>query len=209
VVSDPGLPQRRGDLADLIRSARNGSPEALGRLFEEYRPYLLLVANQELPCELRAKAGGSDLVQETFLQAQAHFDRFRDVGEAELLAWLRRILLNNAANLRRHCCATDKRQLARELALADGWAGGVPNVAAPDPSPSSLVAAQEQDGVLRQALERLPEEYHRVVMWRNYDRLPFDEIGRRLDRSAEAARKLWVRAVEQLQQGLSTTDEPR
>jgi RNA polymerase sigma-70 factor (ECF subfamily) len=82
-------------------------------------------------------------------------------------------------------------------------------VAAPDPSPSSLVAAQEQDAVLRQALERLPEEYHRVVMWRNYDRLPFDEIGRRLDRSAEAARKLWVRAVEQLQQGLSTTDEPR
>ena len=46
-MSDPGLPQRRGDLADLIRSARNGSPEALGRLFEGYRPYLLLVGHQE------------------------------------------------------------------------------------------------------------------------------------------------------------------
>jgi RNA polymerase sigma-70 factor (ECF subfamily) len=209
VASDPGLPQWRGDLADLIQSARHGSPAALGRLLEVYRPYLLLVANQELSPWLRAKAGASDLVQETFLQAQAHFDRFRGDGKGELLAWLRRILLNSAANLRRHYCGTDKRQLARELPLADSWAEGVPDVAAPGPSPSSLVAAREQDAGLRQSLARLPEGYRRVVMWRNYDRLPFDEIGRRLGRSAEAARKLWVRAVEQLQHGLSTADEPR
>jgi RNA polymerase sigma-70 factor (ECF subfamily) len=194
-------------VAEWIRLARNGSAEALGRLLEECRPYLLLVANQELPSELRGKAGASDLVQETFLQAQGHFDGFRDDGEVELLAWLRRILLNNVANHKRRYCGTDKRQLAREVPLADGSAADALGVRAPDPSPSSLVAAQEQDAALCRALERLPEEYRQVVTWRSYDRLPFDEIGRRLGRSPEAARKLWVRAVEQLQQELATTDE--
>jgi DNA-directed RNA polymerase specialized sigma24 family protein len=37
-----------------------------------------------------------------------------------------------------------------------------------------------------------------VVRWRNDDRLPFEEIGRRLGSSEEAARKVWVRALEQL-----------
>jgi RNA polymerase sigma-70 factor (ECF subfamily) len=209
VASDPRLPRAGSDLEDWIRSARNGSAEALGRLLEECRPYLLLVANQELPPGLRAKAGASDLVQETLLQAQGHFDRFRDDGEAELLAWLRRILLHSASNLRRRYCGTGKRQLGREVPLADNSAAGAPEVAAADPSPSSLAAAQEEDIVLRRALEQLPEDYRRVVTWRNYDRLPFDEIGRRLGRSAEAARKLWVRAVEQLQQGMGTSDKPR
>jgi RNA polymerase sigma-70 factor (ECF subfamily) len=192
-------PLRRGNVDEWIRLARNGSVEALGRLLEECRPYLLLIANQELPPGLRGKAGASDLVQETFLQAQGHFDRFRDDDEAALLAWLRRILLNNAANLKRRYCATDKRQVGRELPLADDSATVGFDVSAPGPSPSSLVAAEEEDAALRRVLEQLPEGYRQIVMWRNYDRLPFDEIGRRLGRSAEAARKLWVRAIELLQ----------
>jgi RNA polymerase sigma-70 factor (ECF subfamily) len=189
----------------LIRSARNGCPEALGRLLEECRPYLLLVANQELPARLRGKAGASDLVQETFLEAQGNFDRFHDQGEAELLAWLRAILLNNVSNLRRRYLATDKRQVERELPLARGNFRAH-DMAASAPSPSSVAVARERDTALRQALERLPEESRQVVMWRNYHRLPFEEIGRRLGRSAEAARKVWVRAVERLQQELNTPD---
>jgi RNA polymerase sigma-70 factor (ECF subfamily) len=190
---------------DLIRLARNGSPDALGRLLEECRPYLLLVANQELPAKLRGKAGASDLVQDTFLEAQGNFDHFRDHGEAELLAWLRAILLNNVANLRRRYLATDKRQVNREQPLGKG-SPGARDMPAATPSPSSVMAAREQDHALRQAMERLPEEYQHVITWRNYHRLPFEEIGRRLDRSAEAARKMWVRAVERLQQELGTSD---
>src|SRR5262249_36480353 len=143
---------------------------------------------------------------ETFLQAQHNFDGFRDGGEAELLAWLRRILLNDIANLKRRYCGTDKRQIQREVPLGDGSSECVADVPAADRSPSSLVASREQDAALGRALERLPEDYRRVVTWRDYDRVPFDEIGRRLDRSAEAARKLWVRAVEQLQQELETSN---
>jgi RNA polymerase sigma factor (sigma-70 family) len=76
-------------------------------------------------------------------------------------------------------------------------------------SPSSAAAAREQDEALRRAVERLPEDYRAVIRWRGYERLPFAEVGRRLGRSAEAARKLWARAVEELKQALEPPDEPR
>ena len=59
--------------------ARQGSLDALGRLLESCRNYLLLLANQQLREDLQAKAGGSDLVQDTFLEAQRDFRAFRVV----------------------------------------------------------------------------------------------------------------------------------
>src|SRR4051794_15901537 len=89
-----------------LRAARQGSATALGRLLEECRPYLLLVANQELTPDLQAKLGGSDLVQETFLEAQRDFADFEGENAVVLLGWLRRMLLNNVANVERHYTRT-------------------------------------------------------------------------------------------------------
>ena len=100
----------KGEFSRCLEAAA-GSPEALGSLLEMCRPYLLGVGNQQLEMDLQAKAGASDLVQETFLEAQRDFRGFHGGNEAELLAWLRQILLNNFANLRRHYRDTDKRDL--------------------------------------------------------------------------------------------------
>jgi RNA polymerase sigma-70 factor (ECF subfamily) len=94
---------------ELIGSARNRSQEALGRLLDACRPYLLLVANQQLRPELRAKVGPSDVVQETFLRAADKFVQFQGSTEPELLAWLRRILLNHLANVGVELSQTRKR----------------------------------------------------------------------------------------------------
>ncbi len=67
----------------LIEVARQGDPVALGRVLETFRDYLLLVANEELEPDLRAKLGGSDLVQETFLGAQRDLTSFRGKTETE------------------------------------------------------------------------------------------------------------------------------
>ena len=60
---------------------------------------------------------------------------------------------------------------------------------------------------LQLSIQKLPGHYQDVIRWRNYDRASFEDIGTRLERSAEAARKLWVRAVELLQQELDATHE--
>src|SRR5262249_48816230 len=86
------------DVAQLLYAARAGSPEALGQMLEACRCYLLGIADREFDAGLRAKGAPSDLVQETFLEAQRDFAQFQGSTEAELLAWLRRMLLHNLAN---------------------------------------------------------------------------------------------------------------
>ena len=60
-----------------------------GSWFEACRTYLLLVANRELPSDVRPKVGASDLVQDTFLDCHRSFGLFKGDTEAGLLAWLR------------------------------------------------------------------------------------------------------------------------
>jgi RNA polymerase sigma-70 factor (ECF subfamily) len=60
----------------------------------------------------------------------------------------------------------------------------------------------EQDEALQAALGRLPADYRQVITLRYHEQLSFEEIGRLLQRSPDAARKLWARAVERLQEEL-------
>jgi RNA polymerase sigma-70 factor (ECF subfamily) len=192
------------NLAHWLPAARAGSPEALGQVLEACRAYLLVVAQRELDPALHAKGGASDLVQETFLEAQRDFPQFRGDSEAELLGWLRRMLLNNLASFTRQYRATDKRSIDREVKLAPDpsssqWDGGV---RADSPSPSEQAVDQEQAQALAHAVERLPEDYRQIVTLRYYEERSFDEIAQRMQRSPNAVRKLWARAVERLQQEL-------
>lgn len=192
------------DATQWLPAARAGSREALGKVLEAARQYLLSIARQELDTDLRAKNSPSDVVQETFVEAQRAFGHFQGDTEDELLAWLRQLLLHRVGKLRRHYRDTQKRRLAREVALggddsSDGPAG---ELAANMLSPSGQAMEHEQDQALQAALGRLPEDYRRVITLRYQEQLPFEEIGRLLQRSPDAARKLWARAVEQLHEEL-------
>jgi RNA polymerase sigma-70 factor (ECF subfamily) len=184
-----------------LESARSGSSDALGRVFELCRQYLLLVANRELDSDLQAKIGPSDLVQESLLEAQRDFGRFHGATEADLRAWLRRILLNNVANIREHYRATQKREVSREVSLDGVLDGsGADLLVAGEPTPSKQAAAQERNEELERALAQLPDHYAEALRLRHQENCSFEEIGQRTGRSAEAARKVWARAVEQLKQ---------
>ena len=74
-------------------------------------------------------------------------------------------------------------------------------------SPSRQLMAAEQAASLRAALIRLPDDYRQVILFRNIERLSFQEIGERMHRSNEAARKLWVRAVDRLRELLGAGNE--
>ncbi len=185
-----GVP--RDAFAADIAAARQGCEEALNRLFRECRSYLLMVANQVLPAELRAKTGPSDVVQETFLQVKKNFDRFQGSSESELLAWLRGVLLNNVHDVSRHFLGTEMRQVRREVSLNHGLSdadlGCVVDVVVP--SPGSQLVADEEAARLNAALGRLSGDYRRVIVLRNWEERSFAEIGEAFGRSAEAARKL-------------------
>ena len=190
-----------------LAEARGGSLEALGQVLEACRGYLLRIAGRRLSADLRSKGGASDLVQQTFLDAQCQFERFQGESEKELLAWLRQILLHNLAHFQRRYRAAAKRDLSREAPLpgeassTDGGAG----LATQTPSPSEEMVAREEAQAVQQALERLPDEHRQVLSLRHQEQLTFEEIGRQLGRSTSGARALWLRAVERLNDELGTS----
>jgi RNA polymerase sigma-70 factor, ECF subfamily len=196
-------------IARWLPDARAGSREALGRALDACRGYLLLIAQSELGPELRAKGGASDVVQETLVDAYRDFARFGGQSEAELLHWLRRLLLNNLADFARLYRESGKRQLGREVGLDDGGssAGRGGGLAAPGPSPSGEALAHEQGEEVRAALERLPDDYRRVILLRYQEAQPFEEIGAALGLTANAARKLLMRAVARMRQELGEEAE--
>lgn len=187
-------------LASHLAAARAGSSEALGLALNQCRPYLLDAARQALGTALQSKGGASDIVQETFLEAHRRFPRFEGDTASQLRAWLRCLLLHRAAKLGRRYRCTRKRQLAREIPFntVNARLTRPSQIVAVTPTPSVQMMADEQVACLRATISRLPEDYRHVIALRYQEGLSFEEVGRRLDRSPDAARMLWVRAVDRL-----------
>src|SRR6516165_6513490 len=106
------------ELDNLLRQARAGDGAALGRLLEQYRNYLSVLARLQIDRRLQGKVDGSDLVQETFLKAHRGFGEFRGATEAELAGWLRQILATTLANVVRHYYGRRRRDVRLERQLA-------------------------------------------------------------------------------------------
>jgi RNA polymerase sigma-70 factor (ECF subfamily) len=196
-------PQGDG-VEQLLAAARAGSREALGEALQAYRAYLLLIAQRELDPELRAKGGASDLVQETFIDAQRLLKTFEGSTAGPWAAWLRELLLNNLTDFERRFRATGKRSVSREVCQGTSNSGAERAAEAVDDnaSPSMRSMSAEQTGALERALDRLADDHREVLLLRYQGDMSFEEIGRRLGRSANAARKLWLRALRKLEQQL-------
>lgn len=181
----------------------------MGQLIDRIRPYLLKIANEKMDPGLRRKIGASDIVQETMMTAHRYVTKFTGDSEAEWKAWLRTIVVNDIHNVRRKFRGTEKRQLDREVGIHGDSQSSSPGIDIPraGPTPRSEAAMNEESLRLREAMERLPDEYRQVLQLRNWERLPFEEIGDQIGRSSEAARKLWSRAVARLQEELGDHGE--
>lgn len=189
-------------VADLLAQARQGDPDGRDRLFAACRHYLQVVASAQVDDWMRAKVDSSDLVQLTLLEAHRDFARFEGQTTAEWLAWLRRIMAHNAADAVRHYRGAAKRQARREISLdqnVDDEGQGRIDPPAADPTPSAQFALRDSELRVAAALAELSEDHRQVIMLRNLQRLPFDEVARRMERTRPAAQMLWMRAIKKLQ----------
>jgi RNA polymerase sigma-70 factor (ECF subfamily) len=183
-------------LESLLENARAGSSDALGALFEQFRPFLYVLARNAQRSRLRAKYDESDLVQDTYTAAYEEFRQFRGRTPQELLAWLQRILERLSLN-RINYFQQIKRDVGRELSL-DGphfeHAGGT----TPDPrneTPSKAAMRKERIEVARRALLSLPARYRVIIELHLLENRNFDSIANLLDLSTDAVRKRWRRGL--------------
>jgi RNA polymerase sigma-70 factor (ECF subfamily) len=185
----------------LLRAAQGGDRAALGKLLDFYRPALVEVAGYSLPGNLRGKLSKSDIVQQTFLEAQQQLSSFHGDTPAMFGGWLRTAMVNNVRDQMRHYHAT-ARSVGHEISL-DTDSRRVWQLTSDSSGPFEKAVHHEEHGQLEVAVESLAPEYRQAIILRHRENLTFADIGKRLNISENAARKLWLRALGQLRKCLS------
>jgi RNA polymerase sigma-70 factor (ECF subfamily) len=205
----------RPDPQRLLAEARRGDADCLGALLELYRNYLHLLARTQIDLHLRGRASASDAVQEAFLQACENFGQFRGQSEKELLAWLRRILVNALAKVVEKQVKAKKRDVRREVSvdrlmrqMEKSSVAFEAALVSRSGSPSARAERREQAALVADQLARLPASYREVIVLRNLEGLSFEEVARRMGRTTGAVRILWLRALDRLRQMQPGEDLP-
>ena len=168
---------------------------------EAFRAYLSLLARVQIGPRLKTKLDASDLVQQTLLHALGGLDGFRGRTDAEMAAWLRRILARQMANAGRDL-GRQKRNLSRqrslEAALDDSASQLQALLASDESSPSQHAQRNEQVLQLADALAALPEAQGEAVVLHHFEQWTLETIGAHLGRSPVAVAGLIKRGLRSL-----------
>lgn len=200
-LSDEPLELPEGPVPGRLN--KPSDPNAIHRALTSLRPYLLKIANMKLDAGPEGKAGASDLVHETYGEAYKNLDKFEGRSEPEIRGWLRKVLLHKILNFFRQRSIVE-RNIGHEVSIdqttTDG--GGGMCLIESTLSPSGQAIRNERQTWVNEALNRLEERDRMVVIWRNHENHPWEEIGRRLGGSEGMARKVWMRALVKLRDEL-------
>jgi RNA polymerase sigma-70 factor (ECF subfamily) len=201
--------------ARLLLKARGGQRESIGQLLQLYRNYLVVLATTQFDRRLRRRLSPSDLVQETMLAALRDFGQFQGCTERQFLAWLRQILINSLHRAIETHLKTKMRDVRCEVSIehvSRALDRSTVNMAElfvdPSPSPSAPMQRRESAVAFANQLAALRPHYRDVIIMRNLQGLPFEEIADRMQRNPGAVRMLWLRAVDKLKQVARPADEP-
>ena len=187
------------DWQELIQQARAGDDAALGQIVSRVRNYLLFIANDAINPKLQSKLGASDIVQQSMLEAHQSIDRFNGTSEAEIRAWLRKIVLSNLIDSTRRYKDSACRSTDREVSI-DKLSGPLPQ---PKTQTASwYVSRSEVEEQLLRAINRLPERQRQVIEARHRLGHSYREIASDMEVSEVAVRKLWSRGVVHLKKVL-------
>jgi len=180
---------RRAELAKV----RERDPRALDHFFHEHFDRVFSFAARLLG----DRAAAEDVAQEVFFRAYRALDQL-DL-ERDPAPWLLAITTNVCRDLwRSHPHHMDRR--SEPLVYESGAERDIV-----DPSPDAQTARlkSEQVRLVQSALNMLPEMLREVVLLRDYQDLPHEDIAECLGISSAAARKRYSRALSQLAQLLS------
>jgi len=183
---------------ELIRRVRAGDERAAAVLFARYEPQLRARARRVVG-RMPRKVGVSDVLQETHLAAFAGIDRFEDQGPGSFRRWIESILDHKAADeVKRHLRAgrDARREVSRD---ADAPS---PDPAGEAPTPSAVAMGEEERAALRRAVESMSEDDRTVLRLVHDEGKGLAEAAKVMDRTPDAVRKLYGRAIVRLGQAM-------
>ena len=186
----------------LVALAQDGGELALNRLCRVYGARVLWIIRLRMGAELRSQLESMDVVQDVLMSALKDLGSFTYKTEGDFLRWLSRIAENRLRNQLQRLHA-NKRDIRKEVQL-NSYRPTVEDsfVAALDAvdttTPSAIMSKREELDKLAKAIDALKPEYRQVIVLTKIEGLSYREIGDKLDRSADAARMLFSRAMAAL-----------
>jgi RNA polymerase sigma-70 factor (ECF subfamily) len=145
----------------LLRRSREGDQEAFRQLVEAYTPRVFGLVRQLV----HQSAEAEDVTQEVFFKVFRKLDTFRE--DSTFYTWLYRVAVNTATDWlkrRRHDRAVGLDDLGA-TAFADGTDG-----------PSETLSRRDLQAEVRRAMTRLPEKFRTILVLRELEGLPYEEI---------------------------------
>jgi len=193
VALDQAIPVH-GEECELVAELRSGSEEAFNYLIGIYQhPVFNLISHM-----LENSADAADVLQEVFVKVFRGIGQFH--GESSLKTWIYKIAVHEASNQRRGWL----RRLRREpVSLDDEMSPGVSTTQSqPAETPYQVFENAERQLVVRLALASLAAPYRAVVILREIEGLPYDEISQVLGIAEGTVKSRLVRGRELLRRKL-------
>ena len=175
------------DELELVERMRRGEQRAFDHFFDGYAAKLAAFAARRSALD---DAALEDVVQVTMINAMRGLASFR--GESSLFTWLCQICRNHLADIRRKQIRQPKTQSLGELEAERPLATVVELTDFRDPLDEC--AADSTSSAVRQAVNRLPASYARILELRYGEEFTVPEIARILRISEDAAESRLSRA---------------
>lgn len=175
----------------LLVKARDGDAAAREALLDRLRPRLVLWASARLGAKLRGECEPEDVAQDVLLAVHKRLDDFKGSDRRAFLGWMFTVAENRI------------RDLADRVGAGKRQRADVPR--RDQTTPSQAVAREEMARRLAEAVARLDAPHREVIQMRRFQEMEVPEIAKALDRSENAVRILYCRAIaalrEEMKQG--------
>ena len=155
------------DDSGLLIDLKNGNERAYRQLVNKYQAKLRNVA---YGITLDAEES-MDIIQDVFLKAYMGIDKFK--GDSTLYTWLRRITINESLNWVRKW----KRRFKWQHQSLDQEDGSSLDIESDKAGPEDKVSNNQVAGILKEALDKLPEKARAVLILKEVEGLSYEEIG--------------------------------
>jgi len=166
----------------------------LGECIEKHLQWIQEFASRKLSPLLRVKAETGDVVQDALVQFLKYGPRIHVASDAELRSLLARIV-ENVIRDKYDWFTARRRALVKERPLPSDTVLYLSSTKRDADTPSKIVHKSEQEGWVRLGLELLAPDDRRPLILRDWDRLSYIEIGKRLGISEHAARRKYIRSL--------------
>jgi RNA polymerase sigma-70 factor (ECF subfamily) len=185
----------------LVRSAQQGSPQALEALFKRYLPRVRQIVALRLGYRQASCATIDDLVQEALLRVFQNLEQFAAQSEASFRHWIATCVANSVRNTLRDARA-EKRGGQRVRVFAELFPESLASSIFPGkgPTASAILQGAETLEKIEAALLSLEECDRELIILRRLCEMSYREVADKLGLSEVAARQAFHRAMARLEQ---------